>query len=47
MQQQLDPKTVAKARGDVSLRMPKGIYQVYLLGLMHLLLEEEGSWCPD
>ena len=37
MQQHLDPKTVAKERGAVSLKTPESIYQVYLLGLMHLL----------
>jgi len=37
MQQHLDPKTVAKARGAVSLKTPENIYQVYFLGLMHCL----------
>ena len=37
MQQYLDPKTVAKTRGAVSLKTPERIYQVYFLGLMHFL----------
>jgi hypothetical protein len=37
MQQHLDPKTVAKARGAVSLKTPESTYQVYFLGLMHYL----------
>jgi hypothetical protein len=37
MQQQLDPKTVAKVQGAVSLKTPENIYQVYFLGLMHCL----------
>jgi PD-(D/E)XK nuclease superfamily len=37
MQQHLDPKTVAKARGAVSLKTPESIYHVYFLGLMHIL----------
>jgi len=37
MQQHLDPKTVGKVRGAVSLKTPERIYQVYFLGLMHVL----------
>ena len=37
MHQHLDPKTVGKVRGAVSLKTPKRIYQVYFLGLMHVL----------
>ena len=37
MQQHLDPKTVGKVRGTVSLKTPERIYQVYFLGLMHVL----------
>jgi len=33
----LDPKTVAKVRGTVSLKTPESIYHVYFLGIMHFL----------
>ena len=37
MQQHLDPKVVAKARGATSLKTLENIYQVYFLSLMHFL----------
>ena len=37
MQQNLDPKTVAKLRGTISNKTPERIYRVYFLGLMHSL----------
>ena len=37
MQQRLDPKAVAKARGAVSSKTPERIYHVYFLGLIYAL----------
>ena len=42
MQQRLDPKAVAKARGAVSSKTPEKIYHVYLLGLLYTL--EQKGW---
>jgi hypothetical protein len=41
MQQRLDPKAVAKARGAVSSKTPEKIYHVYLLCLL-CTLEQKG-----
>ena len=40
MQQNFDPKAVAKARGALSSKTPEHIYQVFLLGLMYYLQSE-------
>jgi hypothetical protein len=37
MHQHLDPKTVAKVGGAISLKTPEKIDHIYFLGLMHVL----------